>query len=177
MSDHQEAMAYNRTCFCNFVFFLKVFILFFALFPPASIARPREKATLGMCTGVAGILDHNKLLLGSLEYRPTVEFHTIRPWAGMEFGYDIIYLAGGILTNMHVTDQLVFTPSFGVGIYSSNEGLQLGSILEFRSGVELSYGFHNNTRLGIHYGHISNGGLGHRNPGSEILKVIYYFPF
>ena len=156
---------------------MKSMVLLLIFFPGTSEGLPTEKAILGMGIAVAGILDHNKILLGSLEYRPTVEYHTIRPWAGMEFGYDIIYLAGGILTNLHVTDKLSLTPSFGIGIYSSNEGIQLGSTLEFRSGVELSYGFHNDKRLGFHFGHVSNGGLGQKNPGSEILKVIYYFPF
>jgi hypothetical protein len=135
-----------------------------------------ERSTLGLGAGVAGILDRHKVLLGSLEFRPAVEWLHLRPWLGMEFGYDLNYLAGGILTNLRISEKNILTPSFGAGFYSTHEGIELGSHLEFRSAVELSHIFRNSAVLGIQFGHISNGGLSSKNPGSEILKLIYYLP-
>ena len=48
--------------------------------------------------------------------------------------------------------------------------------VEFLSQLELGYLFDNNHRIGIAGGHISNAGLGDRNPGTEILNVYYHIP-
>lgn len=157
-------------------FFLMVLILFLVFSPLNSEARPPEKSTLGIGFGTAGILDHHKIVLGSLEYRPSFEYLNVRPWVGTDFGYQLFYVAGGILTHLHLTGNYFLTPSFGIGFYSSNKGIELGSHLEFRSGIELRYVFPDKNALAFHFGHVSNGSLGEKNPGSEILKVIYYFP-
>jgi hypothetical protein len=140
-------------------------------------ARPFDRSTLGLGAGLAGILDGHKILLGSLEFRPAFESFHLRPWVGMEFGYDLYYAAGGVLTNLHISERNIFTPSFGVGFYSTHNGIELGSHMEFRSAAELSHVFKNHSILGIQFGHISNGGLSSKNPGSEILKLIYYIPW
>jgi hypothetical protein len=177
MPDYFETRSCPAICSCTRMFFLKVIILFLVFFPPDSKAHALGKSTIGVGIGFAGILDHDKIIMGSIEFRPNLEYLKLRPWSGMEFGYDLIYLAAGILYRIPFTEKLMLIPSFGAGFYSSQESIELGHQLEFRTAVELNYTFHNKTALGIHFGHISNGGLSKKNPGSEILKIIYYISF
>ena len=71
----------------------------------------------------------------------------------------------------------VLTPSLAVGAYEDGDQIRMGHTLEFRSGGDFMYKFRNNVRVGVGVFHISNAGLGYRNPGSEqlILNIKYLF--
>ena len=70
-----------------------------------------------------------------------------------------------------------FTPSFGVGYYDDGNGKKLGSKIEFRTTLEISYQLVNKDRIGISFGHISNANIGDKNPGVEIISISYQKPF
>ena len=53
----------------------------------------------------------------------------------------------------------------------------MGNTIEFRSGGDFMYRFRNNVRVGVGVFHISNAGLGYRNPGSEQIIFKYQIPF
>ena len=59
------------------------------------------------------------------------------------------------------------TPSFAPGYYNSGNGKDLGSALEFKSEVQVSFNLSDNTELGMSYNHISNASLGDKNPGAN----------
>ena len=59
------------------------------------------------------------------------------------------------------------TPSFAPGYYNYGDGKDLGSALEFKSEVQLSFDLGNSTELGMSYNHISNASLGDKNPGAN----------
>tara|TARA_B100000686_G_C16774262_1_gene967313 strand:+ start:143 stop:658 length:516 start_codon:yes stop_codon:yes gene_type:complete len=59
------------------------------------------------------------------------------------------------------------TPSFAPGYYNSGDGKDLGSALEFKSEVQISFDFSDSTELGMSYNHISNASLGDKNPGAN----------
>ena len=63
--------------------------------------------------------------------------------------------------------SLNFTPSFTPGYYDSGDGKDLGSTLEFKSEVQLSLELPKESQLGLSYNHVSNGGLGDKNPGAN----------
>lgn len=66
--------------------------------------------------------------------------------------------------------------SFAVGYYEGKDtGLSLGNSIEFHSSIELVLVGSNNYEIGIGLSHISNAGLGNRNPGVDILRFIIYF--
>ena len=67
-------------------------------------------------------------------------------------------------------------PSFGVGIFTDSDEIELGNELEFRSGVELAYQFRNKIRAGIAIFHLSNGGISSENPGTEALVISVCIP-
>ena len=92
--------------------------------------------------------------------------------------------------SQHITDILVcqliyffdckcflITPSLAVGAYEDGDQIRMGNTIEFRSGGDFMYRFRNNVRVGFGVFHISNAGLGYRNPGSEqvILNIKFHF--
>ncbi|MDA9661958.1 acyloxyacyl hydrolase [bacterium] len=63
--------------------------------------------------------------------------------------------------------SLIFTPSFAPGLYHKGNGKDFGHILEFKSEVQLSYAFSKNSEIGVSYNHVSNAGIGDKNPGAN----------
>jgi lipid A 3-O-deacylase len=59
------------------------------------------------------------------------------------------------------------------GIYLQGGGPDLGSPIEFRSGIAVGYQFDNGGRLSISYDHRSNLDIGRINPGLETVSVRY----
>ena len=63
--------------------------------------------------------------------------------------------------------KINLTPSFTPGLYEQGDGKDLGHIVEFKSEVQLSLNFFENSQLGMSYNHISNASLGEKNPGAN----------
>ena len=59
------------------------------------------------------------------------------------------------------------TPSFAPGYYNSGDGKDLGSVLEFKSEIQMSLNLSDSTEFGMSYNHISNASLGDKNPGAN----------
>jgi hypothetical protein len=59
------------------------------------------------------------------------------------------------------------TPSFTPGYYNYGDGKDLGSSLEFKTEVQMSFDISDSTHLGMSYNHISNASLGTKNPGAN----------
>jgi len=64
-------------------------------------------------------------------------------------------------------------PPLGAGAYRQGEGPDLGSVLEFRSGIDLSRTLADGHQITVFLYHLSNASLGRRNPGVEVLGVAY----
>ena len=112
-------------------------------------------------------------------------FFYLKPFAGMEITSDsAFYLISGIYLEDNLGELMsgeenkwILTPSFGLGYYDDGNGKKLGNNIEFRSTLEVSYQMKNLDRIGISFGHISNGNIGKKNPGVEILNISYQKPF
>ena len=76
------------------------------------------------------------------------------------------YVYTGIEANYKL-GRLNITPSFTPGLYSKGKGKDLGSVIEFKSDVQLSYDVGESMNLGMSYNHISNASLGNKNPGAN----------
>jgi hypothetical protein len=112
-----------------------------------------------------------------LEYRHDAGLWVFKPWVGVEATSDgAVFGVGGLLVDIDLGPRLVLTPSVGLGAYHDGGGLQLHNTLEFRSQVELAYRFHDRSRLGLAFSHISNASLGDDNPGAEIISLYYHLP-
>jgi lipid A 3-O-deacylase len=75
-----------------------------------------------------------------------------------------------------LTPNWMVIPKFAAGIYHHLAGNGLGHPIEFYSSLELVYRFKDRSRLGISFGHISNGSLGGYNPGTEPIFLTYTVP-
>ena len=76
------------------------------------------------------------------------------------------YIYTGIEANYKL-GRLNITPSFTPGLYAKGDGKDLGSVIEFKSDVQLSYDVDENMNLGMSYNHVSNASLGDKNPGAN----------
>ena len=112
-------------------------------------------------------------------------FFFIKPFFGVEYTSDSAsYFLSGIYFEDNLGQLLegneskyFITPSFGAGLYDDGSGKKLGNDIQFRTSLELSYKLNNDRRIGISFSHISNANLGDKNPGVEILSVLYHIPY
>ena len=73
--------------------------------------------------------------------------------------------------------RLKITPSFAPGFYNSGDGKDLGSVLEFKSEVQMSLNLSDSTEFGMSYNHISNASLGDKNPGANSYMLNFLKQF
>ena len=69
------------------------------------------------------------------------------------------------------------TPSFAPGYYNSGNGKDLGSALEFKSEIQMSFNLSDSTEFGMSYNHISNASLGDKNPGANSYMINFLKQF
>tara|TARA_Y100000590_G_scaffold238503_1_gene268297 strand:- start:713 stop:1249 length:537 start_codon:yes stop_codon:yes gene_type:complete len=69
------------------------------------------------------------------------------------------------------------TPSFAPGYYNAGDGKDLGSVLEFKSEIQMSLNLTDSTEFGMSYNHISNASLGDKNPGANSYLINFLKQF
>ncbi len=115
-----------------------------------------------------------KLMQFQVEYLWSACWYGLRPVASvMATHKGSLYVCFGAAYEMLLGNRVVLTPSFAPGFYMKNKGTNLGFPLEFRSAISLSYIRSYCDRIGIQFYHLSNAGIGKKNPGEESL-VLYY---
>ena len=72
---------------------------------------------------------------------------------------------------------ITITPSFAPGYYNYGKGKDLGFPIEFKSEVQISLNFSDNTQFGMSYNHISNASLGSKNPGANSYMLNFLKQF
>jgi len=121
----------------------------------------------------------NEALSLTAEWRPATRWAggLVAPFAGGMLTTDGgLYGYGGVGLDFHPTRTMYIFPNFAAGLYSDGDGKDLGHAVEFRTGVELGWELQTGSRVGVAVHHISNAGLGDKNPGTEILSLNYSFP-
>ena len=122
---------------------------------------------------VSGRLGHGAAL--ELAYQPPWAF---TPWlrphagamltsAGRAYGYLGLQLPVSIRTRGTVA------PTFAVGAYGKGRSVDLGNVVQFRSGVELELRSFGQDSIVLFFYHLSNAGLGDWNPGMEVIGLAY----
>ena len=76
------------------------------------------------------------------------------------------YLYTGVQAEYEI-GSFNFTPSFAPGYYGKGNGKDLGSVVEFKTEVQVTYDLSEVTHLGMSYNHISNASIGSKNPGAN----------
>jgi lipid A 3-O-deacylase len=147
----------------------------------AVVAAPGARADgpdlLAGAIGVYDVLHNNTAAQARLEYRFGYRLFFLEPLAGALVTSDgTFYGYGGLRADLIFAEHYVIMPVAAVGYWTRGGGKDLGNPIEFKTGAEFAYRFANDTRLGIAFDHISNAGLGRKNPGTESLLLVYSFP-
>jgi len=146
---------------------------------PAGKAGAAERAGL-LALGI-GVFDVVRLDRPAadfrLEYRLAHGLWIFRPLLGLEAtSQGAVFGVIGLFSDFALSRNLIVTPSIGAGAYYQGGGLDLGSLLEFRSQLEVAWRFADGTRLAVAFSHISNAGIGDHNTGTEIATLYYAIP-
>lgn len=116
--------------------------------------------------------------MGAAEYRFEEVKWNLRPWVGYaraEQGTN--FISAGLLYTYAHSSGFNLSISWAPSYYDVNDGWDLGGKLNFYSFVEAGYTLKNDHVVSVRVGHLSNGGLGNRNPGTETLQLSYSVPF
>lgn len=99
------------------------------------------------------------------------------PLGGLIVTTDVsFYGYAGLGLEFCLTPDWRVIPRLAVGIFHPFTGAGLGHPLEFFSSLEVAYRFKDRSRLGLSFGHLSNGGITNNNPGTEPLFLTYTVP-
>ena len=115
---------------------------------------------------------------GGLEYRWADVAYGIRPTVGAWANGDgAVYGYAGFYWDIPLgIEPIMITPGVAVGGYSQGNSKDLGSGIEFRDTIEISYRFDSGQRLGAQLTHMSNASIASDNPGVEMVQVVYTHP-
>jgi lipid A 3-O-deacylase len=111
------------------------------------------------------------------EYRFGQQFWILKPMVGALVTNDKTFMGyGGFRIDLYLAPHWVLTPNFAFAGYHRGDGFDLGSALEFKSGLELDYRFDDHSRLGVAFDHVSNAGITKINPGANSVLLYYAIP-
>jgi len=140
-------------------------------------AQSEEPALLTLGIGYYDINDNEDAAEFRLEWRGKPLWWKLRPLAGIMGTSDAaVYGYGGIAFDFYLGRRFLIAPSFAAGLYSNGDGKDLGSAIEFRSGLELGWRFDSGARLSAIFYHLSNASIDDINPGTEVLSIGYSLP-
>lgn len=83
------------------------------------------------------------------------------------------WVYGSFRYDWKLSDHWLVTPQVGISLFEEGDGKDLGGLIEFRSGLEVSYRFNRGARLGLLFYHLSSAGIYTPNPGSNSLVLIW----
>ncbi len=158
---------------------LKKTLFFVLLLVVTNLVSGQNSQSIAVSVGRFNVLHDNEFTTSEwrVELRSAKRNNVINPFGGVMFNSDgasLVYW--GFLHDFYITNHIIFTPSFAPGFYSQGNSKDLSLALEFRSQLELTYLFNNESRLGISFNHVSNGGLRLPNLGVESFALTYIFP-
>ena len=139
---------------------------------------PRLPAEITFAVGELNPLQHDsEQFMGLIEYRFAELKWNVRPWVALaraEKG--TTFASAGLRVSFDLTRSWRFSAGWAPTYYDAVNGRDLGAELEFYSYAEFGRVFENAHVLSVRIGHLSNGGLAVRNPGTETLLVSYSLP-
>jgi len=146
-------------------------------------ARAGTPASVGIATGQYGMRKEIPHALG-------IDLQVRMPWRWMPWRWTVFRPASGVLASSNgsvmaysgilidfpLAASIHLTPGFAPAFVVSRGDEDLGSRLEFRSSLEVSFAPMDEVRIALAFSHVSNARLTHRNPGVEVLTLGFSFP-
>ena len=140
---------------------------------------PAKAESRVLVTGGLGAFDflHNYTAgEGRLEVRFAQSFLFLKPSIGTFFtNHGSVYTYFALRAEIPL-GRFMIVPIAAVGDYEKGNGKDLGSHVEFKTGAEFDYVFSNGLRVGPAFDHVSNAGIGKKNPGEENLLLMVTVP-
>jgi lipid A 3-O-deacylase len=133
---------------------------------------------LALGIGAYNVLHQDKEFQFRAEYRFADRFlYVLEPVVGvLATNRDTLYGYGGFRADIVLGQHFVIMPVAAVGYWHRGDGKDLGAATEFKTGGEFAYRFSDGSRLGAAFDHISNAGIGKKNPGVESALLVYSIP-
>ena len=146
-----------------------------------ALAGPGARAEeLGYVAGGLGAFDFlHKFTAaeGRLEFRFAPSLFFWHPLVGTYFtNRGSVYTYGGFRLELPIGKHILILPMATVGDYEKGGGKDLGAHIEFKTGAEIDLVFANGVRIGPVFDHVSNAGIGKKNPGEENLLLMVSVP-
>ncbi|WP_416896694.1 MAG: acyloxyacyl hydrolase [Minwuia sp.] len=143
-----------------------------------SVPRYEAGPLLGFSAGAFDLTQgEDAAIEGRLEYRQNNDWW-FKPLATFMANTDGAAFAGiGIYSEIFLTENFYLSPSFTPGVFLRGQSKNLGHPIEFRSQMELGWRFESGLRTSVSINHISNAGMGNRNPGTESVVISLLVPF
>ena len=151
------------------VFFITPLVISFLYFYPTFTSQAyADEQYLSVSGGLFEVFDDDRAAEVRIEYRSDVEYlNLVKPFLGTEVTSEgSIYGLVGLYNDWEFKPRWYLTPSFGGGLYAEGGGEDLGSALQFRTQLEITYELENQHRVSAGLSHISNAGLEDDNPGA-----------
>lgn len=146
-----------------------------ALLPPPARAGGEGSGQLTLGVGTFDIFE-DPAPEAWLAYRPPRHLGPLYPRLGVLGNADGgLYAFAGVLFDLRL-GRWHLMPNTAIGAWHEGGSKDLGHTLVFRSGLEIAYRLGGGARLGVGFHHVSNGGIGHSNPGAESLTLTYSLP-
>lgn len=137
-----------------------------------------EQSRLGVGGGTLEALDSMDNWYGQVTY----EFAEIEALWGirptlltMQTEEPEHYVSAGWLKEFDINDKWGWGIGNAVGFHSDDD--QLGHHIEFYSRIFVNRNLNQDAFLRLEFGHLSNAGLGERNPGTENIGLSYSYRF
>ena len=109
-------------------------------------------------------------------HKPLEQFYGLRPTVlAVNADEGQHYFAAGLAKDVYEYEDFTVRVAFHAGVVDESEGL--GDTIEFYSSLAGLYKISESFSLEAEIGHISNGGLGETNPGSESFVVSAHYHF
>lgn len=127
---------------------------------------------------VGNVRNQNRHLYGSLEIR-----HVFQSWGKLSLGFGGALEVSSIenYAGLNLTLRYTLFDPWSLSLTSdpgcfSDRYFDLGSHLEFWSGLEACYQLRRGYSLAFGLFHYSNGGVATHNPGMESVRVAFVIP-
>jgi|SRR5579863_2124924 len=144
----------------------------------AESARAESRVAIAGGLGAFDFLHNYTAGEGRLELRFAESFFFLKPSIGTFFTTKgSVYTYFALRSEIPIGSHFMIIPIAAVGDYEKGSGKDLGAHIEFKTGAEFDYVFSNGLKIGPAFDHVSNAGIGKKNPGEENLLVMVTVPF
>jgi len=148
-----------------------------ALLGAGSSAKADDFGLISVGGGAFDFLHNFTAAEGRVEFRFNYGLLWLKPLVGTFFtDKGSVYTYGGFRFELPIGSHFMIIPMATVGDYEHGGGKDLGAHIEFKTGAEFDYVFDNGLRLGPVFDHVSNAGIGKKNPGEENLLLMVSVP-